>query len=220
MKRITLTFDNGPHEVGTPQILDLLARRQLKATFFLVADRLRQPALRALAARIHAEGHCIGNHTLTHSVALGRTAGPEAVQAEIGQAQELVAAFGAEKLFRPNGDRGQLGPHLLSEDAVEYLEANRFTAVTWNCVPVDWVGPEGAWLQRAMDAMQGQDWTVLVLHDHCQVGAMRYLEQLLDHLCAQGYEFSFDFPSEVILIDAGRRTPALAGNYTPRAAAA
>jgi len=38
MKRVTLTFDNGPHAQGTPQLLDVLARRSLKATFMLVGE--------------------------------------------------------------------------------------------------------------------------------------------------------------------------------------
>lgn len=216
-KRITLTFDNGPHPVGTPDVLDVLSRRGLKATFFLVCEKLLDPELHRLAERIQSEGHRIANHTMTHSVALGRTYGNDVVLYEVGQAQELLEPFDAEKLFRPNGEKGKLGPHLLSEAAVDYLEREKFTAVSWNCVPMDWVGPDGAWLERANSIMQTQDWTALVLHDHCQAGLVHYLESYLDALLEQDFEFRFDFPKDVVLIEHGRRMPALEGLFTPRA---
>ncbi len=66
---LTLSFDNGPDPEATPRVLDVLAERGLKATFFVVGEQLR--AHRALAERAHAEGHWIGNHTLTHPRPLG-----------------------------------------------------------------------------------------------------------------------------------------------------
>lgn len=216
MKRVTLTFDNGPHAIGTPQVLDVLSQRGLRATFFLVGERLLEPDLHSLAHRIRAEGHRIANHTLTHTTALGRTNGLEVTETEIGRAQELLAPFQPEMLFRPNGEKGKLGPHLLSEDAVEYLERNAFTAVSWNCVPIDWVGPEGAWVQRSREIMKSLDWAVIVLHDHCQAGLTHHLEEFLDTLISENVEFRFDYPSDVVLLDRGARTQALPGHFTPR----
>ncbi len=56
-----LTFDDGPHPEYTPQVLDILARHNVRATFFLVGEHARQHP--GLVARIRAEGHEIGNHT-------------------------------------------------------------------------------------------------------------------------------------------------------------
>ena len=220
MKRVTLTFDNGPHPQGTPQLLQVLADRSLKATFFLVAQNLRDPSLRELAAQVRAEGHRIGNHTLTHGAPLGRRPGRDVAEAEIGQAQALLEGLATAKLFRPSGDKGELGEHMLSEDAVAYFEANAFTAVSWNCVPQDWVPPAGSWVARAEAIMERQDWTAIVLHDHRLAGSMQHLEGFLDRLIAQGCEFTLEFPPECVLIDQGRRTPALQGRYTPSPAAA
>ena len=64
---LTLSFDNGPEPDVTPAVLDILARRNLRATFFVIGDKLAQPGRRALAERAHAEGHWIGNHSYTHS---------------------------------------------------------------------------------------------------------------------------------------------------------
>jgi len=220
MKRVTLTFDNGPHAQGTPQLLRVLADRSLRATFFVVAQNLRDPSLRQLAARAQFEGHRIGNHTLTHGVPLGRRPGRDVAEAEIGQAQSLLEGLTTAKLFRPNSDKGELGQQMLSEDAVTYLEANGFTAVSWNCVPQDWVPPAGSWVERAEAIMERQDWTAIVLHDHCLAGSMQYLEGFLDRLIAQSCEFTLDFPPDCVLIDRGRRAPALQGRYTPSPATA
>ena len=212
-KRVTLSFDNGPHTVGTPALLKLLADRNLKAVFFLVAERLRDPELRALAEQTRAAGHKIANHSLTHTVALGRRPGAEAAELEIGSAQRLLGDLASGLLFRPNGEKGQLGPHLLSRDAVDYLEQNGYTAVHWNCVPRDWELPDDGWVARAEATIARQDWTLIVLHDHCLAG-MQHLGGFLDRLIAQGVEFSQAMPPDCVMIEDGRPTPALQGMFT------
>jgi peptidoglycan/xylan/chitin deacetylase (PgdA/CDA1 family) len=217
MNRVTLTFDNGPHPQGTPCLLDLLARRSLKATFMLVGEYLRDPALRQLAQQARSEGHAVGNHTLTHGVPLGKRPGREVAEREIGDAQRLLGELATGRLFRPNGDKGRLGQHMLSEDAVDYLCANRYTAISWNCVPQDWVMPPDAWVARAYETMKTQEWTLLVLHDYCVESSLKHVGPFLDRLIGEGYEFSLAFPPECVMIDDGVRTPALEGMFTPRA---
>lgn len=59
-----LTFDDGPHPLHTPQILEILGRHRLRASFFLVGEyALRAPELVRQIAR---EGHCIASHTFSH----------------------------------------------------------------------------------------------------------------------------------------------------------
>ncbi|MDB5882768.1 MAG: polysaccharide deacetylase family protein [Ramlibacter sp.] len=217
MKRVTLTFDNGPHPEGTPYLLDILAKRSLEATFLLVGEKLRDPQLRKLAQETRNQGHAIANHTLTHGVPLGKRPGRDVAEREIGEAQQMLGELATGKLFRPNGDKGQLGPHMLSEDAVDYLCENRYTAVSWNCVPQDWIMPADAWVGRAVDTMKTQDWSVLVLHDHC-VDAGKHVGAFLDRLAGEGWEFSLQFPPDVVMIKDGVRTPALEGLYSPRSA--
>jgi len=156
---------------------------------------------------------------LTHGVALGKRPGPEAAQREIGETQQLLGELATGKLFRPNGEKGRLGPHMLSEDAVDYLCAHRYTAISWNCVPQDWVMPDHAWVARALDEMATQEWTLLVLHDYCVESALKHVGPFLDRLASEGYEFSMEFPPECVMIRDGVRTPALEGLYTPRTAA-
>ena len=74
---ICLSFDNGPEPEATPLVLDVLARRGLRASFFPIGQKLRDPPRRALAERAFAEGHRIGNHTLTHGLPLGQRGGSD-----------------------------------------------------------------------------------------------------------------------------------------------
>lgn len=156
---MTLSFDNGPDPAATPRVLDVLAARRLLATFFVVGSALREH--RALAERAHAEGHWIGNHTLTHPRPLGES-GAEACEIEAAQA-ELGALAHPDRLFRPSGAGGELAPGLLSAAAVESLIAGRFTCVLWNAVPGDW--NDRGWVETALRQISEQDWTLLVLHD-------------------------------------------------------
>ncbi|HWX53790.1 MAG TPA: glycosyltransferase [Verrucomicrobiae bacterium] len=63
-KKIALTFDDGPDNVYTPQILDILKREKATATFFLIGMQVEKYP--ALAQRVYAEGNGVGNHTFTH----------------------------------------------------------------------------------------------------------------------------------------------------------
>src|ERR1700736_2141830 len=82
--KVTLTFDNGPTPGVTEAVLDALASRQVLSTFFVVGQQLPRPGARDLAVRAWAEGHWIGNHTMTHSVAFGAQDDAAAPEAEIG----------------------------------------------------------------------------------------------------------------------------------------
>ena len=72
---VTVTFDNGPEPSVTPRVLDVLARRGVRTTFFVIGNKLLTRDARACTERAHAEGHWIGNHTWTHSRPLGERPG-------------------------------------------------------------------------------------------------------------------------------------------------
>lgn len=194
--RVTLTFDNGPDAEGTPRVLDTLRRRGLRATFFVVGERLRQPALRSLAERARAEGHVVGNHTLTHGTPLGLRPEAEALR-EVEEAQALLGPLGEpERLFRPNGD-GALGAHLGGPALRRRLAARGYTVALWNAVPRDWEDPEG-WPERALAlCAAARPWAVLVLHDSVPA-AMQRLDAALDGLAAAGARFVQDFPDACV----------------------
>ena len=63
-KKVALTFDDGPDSVYTPQILDILGKEKIKATFFLIGERAK--LFPDVVKRMAKEGHIIGNHSMTH----------------------------------------------------------------------------------------------------------------------------------------------------------
>ena len=104
---LTLTFDNGPDPETTPFILDVLARRSLRTTFFVVGHKLSTLEGRRSARRAHEEGHWIGNQTWSHSAPLGLLEDPSAITEEIRGTQEAIGALAhPHRFFRPFGQSG------------------------------------------------------------------------------------------------------------------
>jgi peptidoglycan/xylan/chitin deacetylase (PgdA/CDA1 family) len=188
---------------ATEGILDLLKERELPATFFVVGKNLADPAARRLAERARNEGHRIGNHTMHHKEPLGEYGNSEEAVKEIVDAEALIGELAdPDRLFRPQG-RGRTGPHLLNDAALRHLIDNRYTMVTWNNVPGDWLEPQTQWYDNALATLAGQEWSVLVLHDHCQVKMMDLLVRFFDHVDKTGIEVRRDFPADCLPIVRG-----------------
>ncbi len=202
---LTLSFDNGPDPAVTPGVLDILHRRGIAATFFVIGQKLRDPAARACAERAHEEGHWIGNHTWTHTVPLGEQPGTDAATHEISQTQaELGPLAHPSKLFRPMGGGGNIDRRLLSPEAAALLQRDAYTCVVWNAVPRDWADPDG-WVATAIEQLRARPWSLLVLHD-LPTGAMAHLDRFLDIVGEQGGRLRQDFPPDCTPIVAGSLT--------------
>jgi len=97
--KIAITFDDGPHAISTPQILDLLDKFKVSATFFLVGKHLEKHP--EIAREMVNAGHEIGNHTYSHSLLYLST--KKRIRDEISRTDALLRNIdGAEpKFFRP-----------------------------------------------------------------------------------------------------------------------
>ena len=180
----------------------MLQEEQILATFFVLGAKLADPARRKLAAQARAEGHWIGNHTMTHGVPLGRIREKGKARSEILDAQKLVGELShPDRFFRPFGGGGALGSHLLNEEAVAALREERMTCVLWNAIPRDFAEPE-KWVQRALKQCAAQPWTLLVLHD-LPNGAMKHLKEFADEIRRRGGTFTQDFPPDCVPIRRG-----------------
>jgi peptidoglycan-N-acetylglucosamine deacetylase len=200
---LTLSFDNGPEPQVTPYVLDALRRRGIKATFFVIGEKLADPERRRLAARARDEGHWIGNHTYTHSLPLGLQHDPDAAEHEIARTQRLIGDLAQpQRWFRPFGGGGNLDARLLKPSVVDHLCSNGYCCVLWNAIPRDWDDPDG-WTVRALAQCRAQAWSLMVLHD-LPTGAMRHLEAFLDSAADAGARFRQDFPPDCLPIRAGK----------------
>jgi peptidoglycan/xylan/chitin deacetylase (PgdA/CDA1 family) len=210
---VTLSFDNGPEPAVTPRVLDVLKQFDVKATFFVLGAKLADPERRAIAKRAHAEGHWIGNHTKTHSVPLGRLRDETAMLDEILDTQALISELAhPDRLFRPFGGGGEIGPHLLSEAALRVLKNEKMTCVLWNAVPRDWEDPRG-WAELALAQCLAQPWSLLVLHD-LPTGAMGRLRIFIDRVLDHGGRFRQDFPPQCVPLLRGEAVASLAPYVT------
>ena len=202
MPDLTLTFDNGPHVEITPLVLDVLKRHEVKATFFVVGNRFATPPLRRLVERAHGEGHWIGNHTWSHSTPLGEHPDPEFAEIEIGRTQAAIGDLShPNRLFRPFGRGGELGPHLLSAHAIDFLRAGRYSCVLWNAMPRDWADPVD-WVDTALAQCASDPWSLMVLHD-IGSGAMAHLDRFLNLVRDRGVRIRQDLPPQCVPISEG-----------------
>ena len=202
MSRVTLTFDNGPEPEITPRVLDILARHEVLSTFFVLGRKIVEPERFAIAARAHAAGHWIGNHTWTHQTPLGLTTDPKAPDLEIGETQKVLGRLARpDRLFRPFGQGGNLDSRILSPLARDYLIDGGYSCVLWNSVPGDW--KEGdAWYENGLDDAARQDWTLTVLHD-LPGACIDRLDDFIRALKDAGHEIVQEFPPDCVPIVRG-----------------
>ncbi|MGI8662106.1 MAG: polysaccharide deacetylase family protein [Acidimicrobiales bacterium] len=199
---VSLTFDNGPSPGTTEHVLDVLADHGHLATFFVVGSMLERPGARELAQRAVAEGHWVGNHSLTHSTPLGHEPDAGYAEREIEATQALLGDLTHERrFFRPFGLGGAIGPHLLSRAAVDVLRDGSYTCVLWSSVPRDWEDATG-WVDTALADAERLEHAVIVLHD-LPTGAMASLEAFLDQLDRGGIDVVQELPADVIVMESG-----------------
>lgn len=220
MRKLTVTFDNGPDPECTPSVLDTLRERDVRASFFVcgLGNRLHPACMakaddgRRILERARSEGHWIGNHSLTHTIELGTTRDPEVVRREIGFGEELLGDLNEHRLFRPYMSGGLRSRRIFSPEAVQYLCDQRYTVVLFNNLPRDWENPEG-WPEVAFRLAEEQDWSVVILHDVGRYGSMARLASFLDRAIAEGVELVQEFPPDpsCVPISAGEITGALDG---------
>jgi cellulose synthase/poly-beta-1,6-N-acetylglucosamine synthase-like glycosyltransferase/peptidoglycan/xylan/chitin deacetylase (PgdA/CDA1 family)/spore germination protein YaaH len=160
---VTITFDDGPDPEWTPQILDILKARGVKATFFVVGRNAEDHP--DLIRRIVAEGHLIGNHTYTH----GNLAEmPEwRMRLEVDGTERLIESITGRSLtlFRPPynadatpGDVAELYPLAFVQGTLGY------TVVLEKIDPQDWAQPgTDVILQRIKE--QRHEGNIILLHD-------------------------------------------------------
>jgi len=187
-KTLALTFDDGPDPQWTPQILDVLRRNQVPATFFVVGTQVA--ANPGLTRRILAEGHQIGIHTFTHTDLAH--AAPWRRSLELRESQlALAGATGqTSSLLRP--------PYSSSTDAltdadwqaVQQAGREGYLTVLTTMDSEDWRRP-GVEQIVANATPKGAGGQILLMHDAGgdRSQTVAALEQLLPRLKASGYRF-------------------------------
>lgn len=180
-KAVALTFDDGPSPGYTEQVLEVLRRYQVKATFFWLGRMVE--AHPDLARAVVAEGHAVGNHTWNHRTAQSDEA---TAQAEIeATSREIEQVTGTStRLFRPPGGR-------LNNGLSDWALRGGYTVVMWSVQSNDWEKsslPQDI-VQNVLQA--AQPGTIVLLHDGGgdRSRTIEALPQIIEALQAEGYRF-------------------------------
>jgi peptidoglycan-N-acetylglucosamine deacetylase len=130
---IAITFDDGPHPQNTPRLLDILAQRNIKATFYVIGRSVDLHP--GILRRTVAEGHEIGNHSHTHR--LLSKLGDTEVRQEMQRCQD---AIGRAAGVRPRTMRPPYGGLLQRQREMLHAEFG-YPTILWSVDPLDWQRP-------------------------------------------------------------------------------
>lgn len=174
-KKIALTFDDGPDDECTPMLLDGLAKRGVKATFFVIAQEA--DAKPEIMERMVKDGHLIGNHTYSHVDLRNMT--KSAAKAEILKANEVIEKYTGEKpcFLRPPFGNGRSK----IEQELEMIQ------VLWTIDTMDWsCKNEGQICSTVLRKVKEN--SIILMHDEYPT-SVRAALSIVDCLQERGYEF-------------------------------
>jgi peptidoglycan-N-acetylglucosamine deacetylase len=185
-RQLALTFDDGPNDPHTLGLLEVLARHEVHATFFLIGKYVRQRP--DIAREIAKAGHVIGNHTFSHPLLIFKSA--TEIRREICDCQAALQDVIGEQstLFRPPfGGRRPAVLRVAHELGLE--------PIMWNVPSHDWKAASAAMIEQNV-AQQIRGGEVILLHDggHKQMGVDRSqtvvaTDRLIGRYKAEGREF-------------------------------
>ncbi|BAY67410.1 polysaccharide deacetylase family protein [Anabaena sp. FACHB-709] len=180
-KVIALTFDDGPWQKTTPEILEILKQNQIKATFFWVGQAIQ--ANPDIAKRVVAEGHAIGNHTWHHWY---RRMNEATAKSEIERTSDLIYKTTGVKthLFRPPGG-------VLNNGLVAYAKSQKNAVVMWSLTSAD-TDPRAKPEVFVKNVVKGaKPGYIVLMHDGGgdRQRTVKALPQIISGLKQQGYKF-------------------------------
>ena len=185
-KQLALTYDDGPNDPYTLRLLDVLARHDVKATFFMIGRFVAQRP--DMARQVASAGHVIANHTFSHPNLI--YASSSAARKELTEcALVLTEAIGEHsRLFRPpfGGRR---------PETLRIARSLGLLPVMWNVTGWDWNAKPYQYVEhKVQNQMRGG--SVILLHDggHRQMGVDRSqtviaTDRLIERYKGEGYEF-------------------------------
>ena len=174
-KKIFLTFDDGPHPIITPKVIDLLRRYDAKATFFCVGRNVE--ANKDIFNMILKEGHSVGNHTYNHDRGW-RTATKDYIES-VERANEHINS----NLFRPPHGR-------IKYSQIRALQ-QKYKIITWTVISYDWdksITSDDCFNNIIRNADSG---SIIVFHDSEKAinNMLPTLERVLKYYKSKGFTF-------------------------------
>lgn len=175
VKKIAITFDDGPHPSYTEQLLDGLKERGVHATFFVTGEHAELHP--DIIKRMQEEGHLIGNHTYSH-IQLTKN-NRETFKQELIHTNEIIKEITGEEVQ-------YVRPPYGSWDKSFEKELNMFP-VLWTVDPLDWCSSNVACITaKIVDKAEEND--IILMHDYYDTSVTAALKAI-DELMEEGYTF-------------------------------
>lgn len=181
-KFVALTYDDGPNEEYTPELLEVLERNNVKATFFLIGNKSEKNL--NLTQLILEKGHDLGNHTYDHEILVFKS--PSYVRSQIAKTNEILRRAGVdgEIYFRaPYGEKFIVLPYILDQMGMKNI--------LFDVEPQDWRGLES---ERVVDYIlkNTKPGSIILLHDGFEKAGSKVAqttERVIQELKEKGYRF-------------------------------
>ena len=193
-KRVFLTFDDGPSKEVTPQILDVLNKYNVKATFFVLGNRVNMYP--DIVKHAHEEGHYIANHGYSHKYS-SIYKSVDSIKQEYNKTEEAIRKAlnnpnYSSHLFRfPGGSHG--GPYEeIKKEARKKLEEDGIAYLDWSALTYDAIGVDKTEdiLKNLKETLNGWDNVVLLMHDAPDKKiTYESLDEVIEYLKKEGYKF-------------------------------
>ncbi|MEI8312578.1 MAG: polysaccharide deacetylase family protein, partial [Verrucomicrobiota bacterium] len=182
---VALTFDDGPSPDWTPDILDILKAKGVKATFFVLGSEAeRHPEL---VRRIVAEGHEIGNHTFTHPNLAESP--PALIRLELNATQRLLESLTGRSttLFRPPYNADSRPSNIEELVPIGIAQSLGYMTILENVDPKDWEKPDKNQLVERVKT-ELPNGNIILLHDGGgdRSATVAALPEILDYLKERG----------------------------------
>ena len=175
-KYVALTFDDGPSGIFTEKLLEGLAFRGAKATFFLCGYRMEQ--FPELPQRIFSVGHEIGFHGFSHDSM--QSMRRRAIGQELMDSRDLLPEDCDPVFFRPPGG-------FVTDGIRQVAQVRQLALLSWSVDPRDWEHKTSAQIEAAV-LKSVKDGDIILLHD-MSLDSVQAALNIVDALQQQGYRF-------------------------------
>lgn len=193
-KRVFLTFDDGPAANVTPHILDILKKHEIKATFFVIGNRISSN--KELIKREYEEGHYIANHGYSHKYSKIYSSSSKVIEEYNKTEEEIRKALNisdySSHVFRFPG--GSIGGQYnsLKKEAKKQLKKNNIAYLDWNALTSDADGAntKEKIMKSLKSTVKNKNNVVVLMHDAPDKKiTYETLEDVIIYLKDKGYEF-------------------------------
>lgn len=207
-KVICLTFDDGPSTTVTPQILDVLNKYNVKATFFLIGSNIeKNDTSKSIVAQTANDGHSLGNHTYSHttdyniptSLYYKNAINIDLYFSELEHTYNIMKQiigqdFKSRIIRMPGGHMTRVHQNSANLDKFDQkLQEDGLVSIDWNCSDLDTVPTTKTAdqiVQNTISYIGNKEKVILLMHDtYGKEETAKALPRIIEYYKARGYEF-------------------------------